>query len=210
MGKKLAIGCLIVFVLLFLGGAGVAWWFIGRPAGELIGSVRDMQRIESIRDNVRASGPYDAPQDGVLAERQVERYMAVQETMRTRLEDRVATLRDRYEEIDERGGDPTPAEIARAWSDVTGILVEAVEAQVDALNEQNFSLEEYDWVRARVLAAAGFAAGGYDLTDLTSGEAPDRAVPSEERVEVPDENVELVEPHVERIEETLPFAWFGL
>lgn len=210
MGKKLVIGCLIVFVVLLLAGAGVAWWLIGRPAGELIGSVRDVQRIETIREDVRATGPYDAPEDGVLSEVQVERFLAVQDTMRARLEDRVDTLRERYQDIEEREGDPSPAEIMRAWSDVTGILVEATEAQVDALNEQDFSLEEYRWVRARVLEAVGFAAAGYDLTDLASGEVPEEAVPAERPGEVPQENVELVSPHQERIEENLPLAWFGL
>lgn len=210
MAKKLAVGCGSVFLLLLVAGAGVAWWYIGRPAGALIGSVRDVQRIESIREDVRNTQSYRAPEDAVLSDAQIERYLAVQQAMASRLEDRVNTLRARYEEIDARGGDPTPAELAGAWSDVTGLLVEATQAQVDALNAQSFSLEEYRWVRARVLEAAGFAAPGYDLTDLAGGEVEEAASRPVASATVPAANVERIEPLRERIEETLAFAWFGL
>jgi len=202
-----------VFLLLFLAGAGVAWWFIGRPAGELLGSVRDVQRIERIRDDVRDQGRYAAPADGVLEDGQVDRFLAVQDAMRERLEGRVTELRERYERIEQRADDPTPAELARAASDVTGLLVEATRAQVDALNAQRFSLEEYRWVRARVLEAAGYAAAGYDVTQLTGGDAPppSGALPSASPGgTVPQANVDRVAPHREKIEENLVFAWFGL
>lgn len=209
VGRKLAIGCGVVFVVLFLAGAGVAWWFIGRPAGELLGSVRDVQRIEQIRDDVRDQGPYDAPADDVLEDGQVDRFLAVQDAMRARLEGRVDELRERYERIEQRAGDPTPRELAQAATDVTGLLVEATRAQVDALNAQRFSLEEYRWVRARVLQAAGYAAAGYDVTQLTGGDQPSTtgAPPT---ATVPQANVDRVAPHRERIEENLVFAWFGL
>jgi hypothetical protein len=210
VGRKLAIGCGVVFVVLFLAGAGVAWWFIGRPAASVVGAVRDVQRIESIREGVRDTSRYQPPADGVLGGGQVERYLDVQRAMRARLEERVETLRARYEEIDQPGRTPNPAELAQAWADTTGLLVEATEAQVDALNAQDFSLAEYRWVRRQVLLAAGFPAPGYDVIDLAGdGPAPDEAiVPGAS--EVPEANVQLVEPHVEELEQTLPFAWFGL
>jgi len=210
VGRKIAIGCGTVFVVLFLAGAGVAWWFIGRPAASVVGAVRDVQRIETIREGVRDTGRYQAPADGVLSSGQVERYLDVQRAMRARLEDRVQTLRQRYEEIDQQNRNPTPTELAQAWADTTGLLVEATEAQVDALNAQSFSLEEYRWVRRQVLLAAGFAAPGYDITDLTAdGPASGEAV-APGATEVPEANVQLVAPHAEELEQTLPFAWFGL
>jgi hypothetical protein len=210
VGRKLAIGCGGVFLVLFLAGAGVAWWFIGRPAASVVGAVRDVQRIESIREDVRDTSRYQPPADGVLSGGQVERYLDVQRAMRARLEERVETLRARYEGIDQQGRDPTPAELAQAWADTTGLLVEATEAQVDALNAQDFSLDEYRWVRRQVLLAAGFPAPGYDVLDLAGdGPAPDEAI-APGAIEVPEANVERVEPHVEELEQTLPFAWFGL
>ena len=210
MGRKLAIGCGAVFVVLFLAGAGVAWWFIGRPAASVVGAVRDVQRIESIRDGVRDTSAYQPPADGVLSAQQVERYLDVQRAMRARLEERVETLRARYEEVDRQDRDPTPAELAQAWADTTGLLVEATEAQVDALNAHDFSLDEYDWVRRQVLLAAGFAAPGYDITDLAGEGTPAGQAVAPGATEVPGANVELVAPHVEELEETVPFAWFGL
>lgn len=208
MGRKVAIGCGAVFLVLLLAGAGVAWWLVGGPAARVVGAVRDVQRIESIRDGIRDTGSYQAPQDSVLAEDQVQRYLAVQRSMVDRLEGRVDTLRERYEAIDQRDGNPTPGELAQAWADTTGLLVDATEAQVDALNAQRFSLDEYRWVRSQVLAAAGFVVPSYDVTDL-AGEGPTESrAPA--TASVPQANVDRVEPHREEIERTLPFAWFGL
>jgi hypothetical protein len=210
VGRKLAIGCGVVVLLLLVAGGGVAWWFIGRPAASVVGAVRDVQRIESIREQVRDTSTYQPPADGVLSGGQVERYLDVQRAMRSRLEDRVETLRERYEAIDEENRNPSPSELAQAWADTTGLLVDATEAQVDALNAQAFSLSEYRWVRRQVLLAAGFAAPGYDVIDLAGdGPASGEAV-APGATEVPEENVQLVEPHAEELERTVPFAWFGL
>lgn len=209
MGRKVAIGCGVVFLLLLLAGAGVAWYFVGGPAARVVGAVRDVQRIETIRDGIQHTGAYQPPQDGVLSEGQVDRYLAVQRSMIDRLEGRVETLRERYEAIDQRGGNPTPGELAQAWADTTGLLVEATEAQVDALNANDFSLDEYRWVRGQVLAAAGFTVPTYDVTDL-AGEGPSDPAVGLATGAVPETNVEIVAPHREEIERTVPFAWFGL
>lgn len=213
MGKKLAIGCGIVFLVLFVAGAGVAWWFIGRPAGQLIGSVRDVQRIERLQDDVRNTRAYVPPSDGVLAEAQLDRWLAVQEAMRADLQGRVDELEARYREIDERAGDPTPTEIARAAADVMGLLADATRAQVEALNEQGFSLDEYRWVRTRVLEAAGYAAANVNVAQIAQAAAAGEGGPAPSAADgdaVPPRNVELVAPYRERIENDLVFALFGL
>ena len=197
--------------MLFVAGAAIFWWFVARPTAAALGAVQDLSRIEEIRGDVRNDRPYSPPEDGLLAQVQVDRYVAVQETMRDRIEGRLDTLRARYEEIEARATDPSPAELARAGADVASILVEATRAQVDALNEQDFSLDEYRWVRSRVLEAAGYIAPRYDLAQLATGEA--EPVPDERTAPpqgVPERNRELVEPHSDTIEETVAFAWFGL
>lgn len=121
---------------------------------------------------------------------------------------RIHTLRERYERIEARQSDPTPAQLAQAWSDVATILVDATRARVEALNRHEFSPEEYRWVRARVLEAAGYAAPAYDLPQLASGGADPATTEAEfSQRAVPPANVELVEPHRDVIEETLPFAY---
>lgn len=211
MGRTIAIGCLVVFVLLFIAGGVALWWFVGRPASAAVGAVQELGRIEEIREGVQETGPFAPPEDDVLTSAQVDRYLAVQESMRGTLEGRLDTLRERYQALEAREANPTPAQLAQAWSDVASILVEATRAQVDALNRQDFSLEEYRWVRGRVLEAAGYAAPLYDLPQIAGGQAepatPERAFAPRE---VPPANEELVRPHQDTIEETLPFAWFGL
>lgn len=220
MAKKAAIGCLSVFVLLLVAGGASLWWFVARPAAAAVSAFEDLGRLQEIRAGVRTDGPYAAPESGVLQAAQVDRYLAVQDAMGAALEGRVATLSERYEALDASGREPGPVELARAASDVSRLLVDAVRAQVDALNEQDFSLDEYASVRSRVLAAAGMAVPGYDLTHLLAADAdievgadasPDAAPAGRvTAAAVPPENVELVDPHRERLERALPFAHFGL
>lgn len=213
MGKKIAIGCLVVFGVLAVAGGVIAYIYVIRPASAAVDTARNLARIQSLNEEVRATGPYDAPADDVLAPAQVERYLAVQEDMRAQLEGRVAELEARYEQFDQAGTDPSLSDVTQAWSDVASLLVEAKEAQVEALNAHDFSLDEYDWVRARVLQAAGVGAYGYDLAQLASraeGEGQVSDPEGDTPDTVPEENVELVDPHRDTIRDTLAFAMFGL
>lgn len=213
MGKKIAIGCLVVFGVLAVAGGAIAYIYVIRPASAAVDTARNLARIETLNEDVRATGPYDAPADELLAPGQVDRYLAVQEDMRARLEGRVAELEERYEQFDQAGTDPSLADVTQTWSDVASLLVEAKEAQVEALNAHDFSLAEYAWVRGRVLQAAGLGAYGYDLAELASraeGEGAASDPSGDPPDTVPEENIDLVDPHRDTIRDTLAFAMFGL
>lgn len=213
MGKKIAIGAFGVFGVLFVAGGILAYIYVLRPARDAVDTARDLARLQALNEDVRAGGSFEAPTDSVLREGQVQRYLAVQADMQRALEGRVAELQRRYERFEEGGDQPGPGDVMRAWSDMTSLLVEAKEAQVAALNAHDFSLEEYGWVRTRVLHAAGVEAYGYDLTQVVAeaegeGRAAAPAAPPEGVP--PEANVTLVQPHVETVQEALPFALFGL
>jgi hypothetical protein len=88
------------------------------------------------------------------------------------------------------------------------LIVDAKEAQVDALNANGFSLGEYAWVRGQVIRAAGFSAYQVDLAALAADGDDDLV--RELEADVPAANVALVAPYAEELEQFLPLAAFGL
>ena len=104
------------------------------------------------------------------------------------------------------------------WRDLGGLASEAKRRQVEALNEQGFSVAEYEWVREQVYLALGMDTLAVGLDDVVSAakeggfgameelarkqEEADRAVPPENRA--------LVQPYREQLEEWAPLAMMGL
>jgi hypothetical protein len=93
--------------------------------------------------------------------------------------------------------------------------VKVKEAQVAALNNHGFSLQEYRWVRESILRAMGEKVGSY-IEDLTSGsdstgtgQGPkgETKVPAEARV--PAENVAAVKGVADSLKAWLPIAALG-
>jgi hypothetical protein len=108
--------------------------------------------------------------------------------------------------------------VLSALSDLIGLFADARGFQVDALNAERFSQSEYTWVRTRVYAAAGMqVTSAFDFRkleelakaaqDQTGVTVPDVDLPS---IEVPAKNRELVKPHLDKMDQWLPLAFFGL
>lgn len=215
MVRKVAIGCGSVFLLLLVAGGGLAWWFIGRPAASFAGAMRDLRTIEATYDNVERRSAYRPPEDGVLSEAQIDRWLEVQSVMQASLADTAEQLRGRYDDLETRVRDPSPGEMVAIVRDAADLIVDAAQIHVQALNANGFSVEEYRWVRNRVLEAAGYSLAGYDLTQVAAVAAmdgPDGEAPERANLDVPPPpiNVERIAPHLDRVEEALVFAWFGL
>lgn len=214
--RKFAIGCGSVLLILVLVGGGAAWWFVGRPIASVAATVRDVQRIESTYQEVENRSAYQPPEDGVIDEAQLDRWLEVQAIMQASLADTAEQLRDRAEGLDARLRDrnPSPREYAAIVRDAADLVVDAARIHVRALNENGFSVEEYRWVRNQVLQAAGYSLAGYDLTQLAAAVAADdgggRPVVAGAAAPPPPVNVERIAPYLDRIEESLVFAWFGL
>ena len=64
-------------------------------------------------------------------------------------------------------------DVVGAYRDLFGVIAEAKHAQVDALNAQAFSLDEYAWVKSRFYEAAGVTVTGIDFREM-AGQAADR------------------------------------
>lgn len=208
--KRFLIGCLAVFGLLFVGGGVVAYLFLWRPAQQVVQTVREFQRVGDLNEQVQNDGPYTPPADSVMTEGQLQRYLEVQRDMRAALEQEYLDLRARFEAI-QAAQIPSPRELLNAYRDVGSIVLDAKRAQVDALNEQGFSLAEYGWIRSQTVAALGYPAyASFDLQELVGavrqGENPIQPA----QVDVPQANAELVDAYREELEASIAFAFVGL
>ena len=212
-GGRWLFGCLGAMLVLFLAVGVAAWWFVLRPLQQMAAVVEEVAAIQELDQRVTNRSAFAAPDDGVVTEQQIERYVAVLATVRGDLDRNLQTLQQRYEDLDGRA--PELMDIPRlagAYLDLFRLMVEAKEAQVAALNDQGFSVAEYQWVRTQVLSAIGLQGAGYDIgsfaqaltdgRDPTASPAPARPVPAENRA--------LVEAYSEDLDEVAFLALLGL
>ncbi|MCA1584252.1 MAG: hypothetical protein LC791_05590 [Acidobacteria bacterium] len=144
----------------------------------------------------------------------MDRFARVQARVRQQLGTRMDEIEKQHASL-KSNETPSPAEALSAVKEVFGLFVDARRYQVEALNEQKFSQSEYDWVRARVYSAAGMQfSSGFDFRKLEemarSGQSQVGATPNFDLPDVPERNRTLVKPHMAKMDEWLPLAFFGL
>ena len=205
--KKFAIGCFGVLVVLALVGGGITWFKVIKPGMEFAGGIAELgQRYSELNDSIENRSGYTPPSDGLLTESAFNRFLAAQRSMRNQLEGRLQDLQQKYEdleqEIDQRGGQASITDMMGAYSDLTDLLIDAKQAQVDALNSQGFSLQEYNWVRGEVYRALGESVAVAAIGESGSTQGVNTTVPEQTR--------EMVAPHREELIQTHALAWWGL
>jgi len=162
--KKGLIGCLVVGLLLLVVGGGAAYWFVLRPmwnAGSaMVDNAKDLAATAQADQAVNNKSPFTAPADGRLTPAQVQSLVAVQTAMQAALGTDLDALKAKYDAIEAehkaKGQDTNLQEAMGAYSDFSGFILKAKQAQVAALNQQNMSLEEYNWVRGQAYSALPF------------------------------------------------------
>lgn len=205
--KKFAIGCFGVLVVLALVGGGIVWVKVIKPGMEFAGGIAELgQEYQQLNDSIDNRSGYSPPEDGVLEERAFQRFLAAQRQMRNQLEGRLQELEQKYraleEEVDQRGGQASIGDMMGAYSDLTDLLIDAKRAQVDALNAQGFSLQEYNWVRGQTYRALGESVA---VAAIGEGAMPGRA-----QATVPEATREMIAPYREELMQTYALAWWGL
>ncbi len=170
------------------------------------------------RGQLGAGRTTDAPPpSGELGEPQLQRLLRVQQSVRARLGERAGEIERKYQELlakDSAAVTDVP-ELISAYRDLAAAYVDAKRAQVDALNDTGFSLEEYRWVRTRAYAALGVPMMDFDVSriadDIQSGRtaAPPPATMQLGPAGTP-ATLKLVEPHRKALEANAPLAHFGL
>lgn len=164
------------------------------------------EEYEALNGRIEQRDDFQPPGDGVVREGQFQRFLAAHRDMRTRLQARLETLETKYTELKAQMEDDqremSLRELAGAYRDMGDLILEAKRAQVEAINRHDFSLDEYVWVRNQVYHAIGESVAVASLGDRQSQPQRHRRVP--------EETVQMVEPHRQELLETHVLAWFGL
>jgi len=223
--KKLLAGCLVIAVL---GGVavGMALFFGYRAMSPVISNASAMlQRVRDLAaasDRMENKSRYTPPADGALTEAQVKRFLAVHERTRKTLGPRWDELSAQADQLGQRAKQDarelTFTEVTSILSAAGGLIVDAQRAHVDAMNAEQFSTSEYNWVKLRAYEAAGLeAVQGVDWSSIGEAikqgasrvgvrqpELPDVPMP-----QIPERNRELVKPHYDELKAWLPLTVFG-
>jgi hypothetical protein len=221
--KKLLIGCLIIIVLGIVGFVA-AGYFLYRAASPMVENARNylenVGKLGELEKDVRNTASFAPPSNDELSQTQVDRFVRVQQSVRTALGQRVDEIEAKYKHLKaeaEPKREPTFTEVMSALGDMVNLVVDAKRAQVNALNQESFSSSEYSWVRSRVYQAAGIELSS--VIDFQKIAEAARQGTGVENIQVPDltpstavpaKNRELVKPHMEQMDKWLPLAFFGL
>jgi hypothetical protein len=219
--KKLLFGCLFIIVLGAI-VAGVGSYLLYRAASPLIDDARSyldgMSQLDEIERQITNKGDYSGPASGELTETQVRRFARVQQHVRGSLGKRMDEIEAKYEYLRSSGDTKSPpiTELLSSLRDIAGVYLDARRYQVEALNKEGFSQDEYSWVRDRVFAAAGMEIGSRidleSLQDAVRNGTGLESIGTDQlpKVNVPPRNRELVKPYVAQMDEWLPLMFFGL
>ena len=217
--KKFLIGCLALVVVLGIGGAIGGYYFVYRPIRAYAAEFAKLKEIPELNQQVRKTAAFIPAADNGLTSDGVERFIRAQRAIQVKLGPRLDELRAKYRTFDQSQGSehkPSFSELTGALKDLAGLIVEAKRAQVEALNQNDFSLAEYDWTRHRVYEAAGIpvdASFEKAMHDIGQGKQVEQAPTSpgpEPEATVPANNRTLVAPHVKELGERVALAFFGL
>jgi hypothetical protein len=207
--RNVLLGCLAVFVLVLGVGGFFAYRFVYQPIRNAAANVMELENFNKLNDDIRNRVDFVVPDGNVLTQEQVERFMKVQQGMRENLQGTFTQLEEKYKDIEAKGQGQVQniREIFGAYSDLFKLVVEAKREQVQQLNEYGFSLPEYQWVKEQVLGAAGLPIAGFDLSQIMN----EGAQTVEKVIEdAPQQNIELLAPYKDKLEQYLSFSFFGL
>jgi hypothetical protein len=218
--KKLAIGCAVLLVL--LGGAGIAGsWFVYHKVRSTVSGFAELRRVPELERSVRNKATYVPPASGEPSEAQLRQLLQVQAAVAQRLGADATRLERTYHEYlrdDHRATAADLPALVSAYRDLAVGYVRGKRAQVDALNDVGFSLEEYRWVRGQVYAALDMRIVELDLPRLFAeaeqGRVPHLAeagtMPAARAPAPSAATRKLVEPYRKRLEQAAPLAFVGL
>lgn len=183
--KKYVVGFLVTSFLLLVVSGVALWFLLIKPAVQVAGSAVDgaraglgqiaaiAQTSEAMRRldaRITTKGSYIAPNDGRIDANQVARFVAVQRAV-------IDVLGPDFARLEAAARQPngvlpiTDGLAALGQLGKSGIAVKT--AQVEALNAQQMSLNEYRWIRSS--ATAALLAGGVSIR-LLEAEAATRGV----------------------------------
>jgi hypothetical protein len=213
--KKLVFGCLGVLVVFTVAAAAGGYFFIYRPAKSYLASFAQLQEIPQLNEQIRNKAPFAPPAGGELTAEMVDRFMKAQQALQTRLGARVDELDAKYKTFSsEADASPAIRETLAVLRDLAGLVVDAKRAQVEALNQFNFSLEEYEWARGSIYEALGVSIDTtfeQAIRQAAAGNVPEfESGTGRMSRHVPERNRELVAPYADQLRDGVALVFFGL
>jgi hypothetical protein len=212
--RKIVIGCLIAFGVTAVAATIGLYWFVYRPASELFSSFGQISEVAKMDEDIRNQNSFSPPEGNLLTQDQMDRFIRVQEYIESSLGTRVEELKAKYEHFNQQG-EQTPglADMVGVFRDLGGLLREAKQSQVEGLNREDFSKEEYRWVRQQVYASLGANIANLNLERIAEAiqtQNPEILTQKPEVGSVPEANRELVRPHEEQLMRGVAWIWLGL
>ncbi len=194
--KKWLIGCLVTGFILVVLVCGAAYLFIWRPlsaaaGGDVMGQVSELKKIGEAEQAIKNKSSYTAPADGKLSPAQVAAFVAVQQTISDKMGADFAVLEEKVKKMNEmesQAAEPNFKDIMGGFADMTKLLARAKQVQVEGLNAQNMSMEEYRWIRDQVSSAMPYlavdlSAAGADVEPVADAIVIDEKTVAEKTVE---------------------------
>lgn len=183
-------------------------------------NVTVLEDIHKTNEEIQNQSNYTIPANREIDENQVERFVDVQKEIREGLENRFAEFQEKYEELSTelQNREPSITEITGAYADMIQLYADAKQIQVDALNNTDFSLQEYRYVQQSFYQAMGVELFSYNIDQIAEAASQgdfdmdmDQYQNLQEQIdEVPERNRELVNQYSDDAENWMMFAWWGL
>lgn len=207
--RNVLLGCLAVFVLVLGIGGFLAYRFVYQPIRNVAANALQLENLTKLNEDIRNRVEFAVPEGNLLTQDQVDRFMNVQQGMRENLQGTFSQLEQKYKDIEAQTENQAMniRQLFGAYADLFKLIVEAKRVQVQQLNEYGFSLPEYQWVKEQVLFAAGLPVAGFDLSQIMNEGAETVAKVAES---IPQQNIDLLAPYKENLEQYLSFSFFGL
>jgi len=211
--KNFAIGCLVVFLLVVGVGGFFAYQYVIKPSMGVVQNVQELEKLEELNDTIINKTTFTIPSNNELTEAQVADYVGTLRFMREDLQDEYDKLKTSVTSLDNLSGNilGNIQNITAMSGDLIDTVKEAKLSEIKAINDANYSFEEYTWVRERVLEAAGLSAYSFGVDQLTQFAEQDGSETlqsleeemqsSLDNANVPQNNIDLVQPYLEELTE---------
>lgn len=210
--KKVAFGCLIILGLMVVAVGGVMTWGYFKVSG-MVGQVQERAAvIQDIQENAPSNPNFQPPTDGLISDQQVAKLVAVEQYIQGEMEPVLAQHNARVEEIKAltEGNNSSGADLSEMFNvfqhldELADVVTSYKRIQVEALQQQDLSFQEYSW--ARTLAIRSFAdfRGQLDLEQLEQFNIGDFEELTQNS-DIKPENTEKLAEHRDLLAETLPW-----
>jgi hypothetical protein len=152
--KKLLLGCLLFAVIGCAALAAGVYFLVYRPVMTMLENVQRAVRYE---DRLSTQDAFTPPTEPILSEEQVNKFATVQRAMLSVAGDDLQKLQDALGRIANQTSSTQDwqaftQELVQ-FGDAISLMRNVRDAQVQAMNDQRLSLQEYQWIRSVFFAA---------------------------------------------------------